>query len=179
MISTLRKIPALLLPALLLTACGDNGVSEIQEWMAAVKKETHAVTPKIAEPKLYVPVAYTGKSELDPFNPVKLLAVLARMKAESNNGLRPDMDRRREALEAFPLDSMKMVGTIEKNNIRQALLQIDKTVYQAKLGNYIGQNFGMITKISDNEVEIKEIVQDAAGEWTERKSKLELQESKK
>ncbi|MDO9191372.1 MAG: pilus assembly protein PilP, partial [Undibacterium sp.] len=104
---------------------------------------------------------------------------LARMKAESNNGLRPDMERRREVLEAFPLDTLKMVGVIEKANVRQALVQVDKTIYQAKLGNYVGQNFGVITKITDAEIEIKEIVQDAAGEWTERKATLELLEAKK
>lgn len=179
MISTLRKIPVLALPALILSACGDNGLSEVKGWMESVRKETHVAIPKVSEPKVYVPAPYTGKSETDPFNPSKLLVVLARIKAESNNGLRPDMERRREALEAFPLDAMKMVGTIEKDNIKQVLLQVDKTIYQAKLGNYVGQNFGVITKMSDNEIEIKEIVQDAAGDWTERKAKLELQESKK
>lgn len=179
MTTAMRKISAFLLPALLLTACGDGGVSELTAWMDSVKKETRVVTTKLSEPKVYVPAPYTGKSEVDPFNPAKLLVVLARIRAESNNGLRPDMERRREALEAFPLDTMKMVGTIEKDKIKQVLLQVDKTVYQAKLGNYIGQNFGVITKVSDSEIEIKEIVQDAAGDWTERKAKLELQESKK
>lgn len=174
-----RKILILILPFLTLTGCGDNGVAELQQWMDSVKKDTRVVISKISEPKVYVPVAYSSKSQVDPFNPAKLLVVLARMRAESDNGLRPDMERRREVLEAFPLDTLKMVGLIEKANMRQALIQVDKTVYQAKIGNYVGQNFGMITKITDSEIEIKEIVQDAAGEWTERKSTLELQEAKK
>jgi type IV pilus assembly protein PilP len=56
---------------------------------------------------------------------------------------------------------------------------VDKSIFQAKVGNYIGQNFGMIIKITDTEVQLKEIVRDASGEWVERQSKLELQESKK
>lgn len=164
---------------LVLTGCGDNGVAELQQWMDAVKKETRVVIAKVSEPKVYVPVPYSGKAQIDPFNPAKLLVVLARMKAESNNGLRPDMERRREVLEAFPLDSLKMVGVIEKSNIRNALIQGDKTVYQAKMGNYVGQNFGKITKITDTEIEITEIVQDATGDWTERKATLELLEAKK
>jgi type IV pilus assembly protein PilP len=72
-----------------------------------------------------------------------------------------------------------MVGTLEKPGLSYALLQVDKAVFQAKVGNYVGQNFGMITRITDTEVEVREIVRDAAGEWTERKAKLELQESKK
>ena len=72
-----------------------------------------------------------------------------------------------------------MVGTLQKTGLGYALIQADKTVYQAKVGNYIGQNFGMVTKVGDTAVELKEIVQDASGEWTERKAQLELQESKK
>ncbi|MFZ6690512.1 pilus assembly protein PilP [Undibacterium sp. SXout20W] len=171
------KFLLILLATSLLSACGDNGSSELTEWMANVKKETKLSIPKLTPPKVFVPVAYTGKDELDPFNSSKLLAVLARMKSDSTHG--PDMDRRKEALEAFPLDSLKMVGTIEKSGLKQALVQADKTVYQARIGGYIGQNFGLITGIADDGVEIKETVQDAAGEWVERKVKLELQESQK
>jgi type IV pilus assembly protein PilP len=173
------KILVLFFPLLFLAGCGDNGVSELRQWMDSVKKETRVVVPKISEPKVYVPVAYSGRAELDPFNPTKLLVALARMKAESNNGLRPDMERRKEILEAYSLDEIKMVGVIERSSIRVALLQVDKSVYQAKVGNYIGPNFGQITKVTDANIEIKEIVQDAAGEWTERKATLELQEIKK
>lgn len=179
MIKFWQKILAPVLPLFILAGCGDNGVAELQQWMDTVKKESRVIISKVSEPKVYVPVAYSGKGQIDPYNPVKLLVVLARMKAESNNGLRPDMERRREVLEAFPLDTLKMVGVIEKANVRQALVQVDKTIYQAKLGNYVGQNFGVITKITDAEIEIKEIVQDAAGEWTERKATLELLEAKK
>ncbi len=169
----------LLFPLLSLAGCGDNGLTEVREWMDGVKKETRVVIPKISEPKVYVPVAYSGKNEMDPFNPSKLLIALAKLRAESDNGLKPDMNRRREALEAFPLDTLKMVGIIERPNMKNALIQVDKSIYQAKIGNYVGQNFGMITKITDTEVNIKEIVQDAAGDWTERLTKLELQEAKK
>ena len=77
------------------------------------------------------------------------------------------------------LDTLKMVGLIEKNGLKLALIQSDKKVYQAKLGGYIGQNFGLIVKISESEIQIKETVQDAAGDWVEREAKLELQGSQK
>ncbi|MFZ6815210.1 pilus assembly protein PilP [Undibacterium sp. Rencai35W] len=164
-----------------LAGCSDNGVSDVQEWMGQVKKDTRVVISKVTEPKIYVPFAYAGKNDVDPFNSAKLLVVLARLKAESNNGLKPDMERRREALESYPLDTLHMVGTIERPNLKYALIHVsgENKVIQAKIGNYLGQNFGMITKITDNEIEIKEIVQDAAGEWTERQAKLDLQEAKK
>lgn len=179
MIGSSRNFLLIAVTLSLLVGCGDNGVSELQQWMDKEKKETRVVISKISEPKVYVPVAYVGKSQSDPFSSSKLLLVLARMKAESDNGLKPDMERRREVLEQFPLDTLKMVGVIERSNVRQALIQVDKTVYQAKMGNYVGQNFGVITKITDGEIEVKEIVQDAAGEWTERKATLELLEAKK
>jgi len=165
--------------ALSLSACGDSQETELRTWMDAEQKQAKAVIPKISPPKVYVPFAYGGKESIEPFNPAKLLVVLARLQAESSNGLKPNMDRPREALESFPMDSLKMVGTIEKNKMVYALVQVDKTVYQVKLGSYVGQNFGLITKISESEIEIKETVQDAAGDWTERQSKLELQEAKK
>lgn len=163
----------------LLSGCGDGGLQEVKDWMKEVRAQTPVSPQKISEPKKFVPFAYTGKEEMDPYNAAKLSVALARMQANSNSGIKPDMDRRKEPLESYPLDSVKMVGTLEKPGLSYALLQVDKVVFQAKVGNYVGQNFGMITKITDTEVEIKEIVRDAAGEWTERKAKLELQENKK
>ncbi|MFZ6646649.1 pilus assembly protein PilP [Undibacterium sp. TJN25] len=179
MMRNLGKSVLLLSPMLVLAGCGDNGTGEVREWMDGVKKETRVNVPKISEPKVYVPVAYSGKDQIDPFNPNKLLIALAKIRAESNSGLKPDMNRRREVLEAFPLDTLKMVGIIERPNMKNALIQVDKSIYQAKIGNYVGQNFGMITKITDADIDIKEIVQDASGDWTERMTKLELQEAKK
>jgi type IV pilus assembly protein PilP len=71
-----------------------------------------------------------------------------------------------------------MVGHLANNKAAFALLQAENVVYQAKIGNYLGQNFGVITKMNDTEVQIKELVQDAAGEWTERETALRIQEKK-
>lgn len=162
-----------------LAGCGDGGLHEVKQWMDEVRKQTVVSVPKLAEPKKFTPFVYTLKNEVDPYNPAKLAVALAKLEARSGSGIKPDLDRRREPLEAYPLDTLRMVGTLEKPGLSYALLQADKGIFQAKVGNYIGQNFGMITKITDTEVEIKEIVRDAAGEWTERKAKLELQENKK
>lgn len=165
--------------AMSLTACGGGEQAELRAWMDAEQKQVRPGVPKISAPKIYVPFAYGGKGEVDPFDPAKLLIVLARLKAESGNGIKPNLDRQREALEAFPLDTLKMVGTIEKNKMMYGLVQVDKTVYQVKLGGYLGQNLGQITNISESAIDIKETVQDAAGDWTEREAKLELQEAQK
>ncbi len=169
---------AVLVSTLWLSGCGQDDSTELRDWMESVKKETRLVIPKLNPPKTYMPVPYEVKADIDPFNPEKLMAVLARIK-DNGGRLKPNMDRPREELESFPLDTLKMVGIIEKNGLKLALIQSDKKVYQAKLGGYIGQNFGLIVKISEAEVQIKETVQDAAGDWVEREAKLELQGSQK
>lgn len=179
------KIPRTLIRTVLLAAltalagCGDGGLQEVRDWMAEVRSQTPVSVSKVSEPKKFEPFPYGGKDEFDPYNPAKLSVALAKLQVNSSGGLKPDLDRRKEPLESYPLDSIKMVGTLEKPGLSYALLQVDKVVFQAKVGNYIGQNFGMITRITDTEVEIKEIVRDPSGEWTERKAKLELQENKK
>ncbi|MBR7780870.1 pilus assembly protein PilP [Undibacterium luofuense] len=169
---------SVLVSTLWLSGCGQDDSTELRDWMESVKKETRLVVPKLNPPKTYMPVPYEVKADIDPFNPEKLMAVLARMK-DNGGRLKPNMERPREELESFPLDTLKMVGLIEKNGLKLALIQSDKKVYQAKLGGYIGQNFGLIVKISESEIQIKETVQDAAGDWVEREAKLELQGSQK
>ena len=88
--------------------------------------------------------------------------------------MQPDLNRRKEPLESYPLESLKMVGTLQQGKAVYALVKADNTVYRVKSGNYIGQNFGLISNIGDTEIKLKEIVQDTAGDWTERLSSLQL-----
>lgn len=172
----------LLCAALLLGAvagCGDGGVTEVKQWMDEVRKNTKVAIPKLSEPKKFTPFLYAGKGAIDPYDLKKLSIAFAKLQSKSTNALTPDPDRRRELLESYPLDTLKMVGTLQKAGLSFALMQADKAVIQVKVGNYIGQNFGMVTNITETTVEIKEVVQDASGEWVERKAKLELQETKK
>jgi type IV pilus assembly protein PilP len=87
-----------------------------------------------------------------------------------------ELNRRKEPLEAYPLDGMSMVGSVGKQGQPFALLRVDNLLYQVKLGDHIGQNYGRITKITETQIVLREIVQDAAGEWIERPSTLQLQE---
>jgi len=158
---------------LLLASCGSS-TDEVRQWMADVKKEIRPVATKLPEPKTYEAFVYPDKNEVDPFDPAKITNVLRKLAAKSNNGLAPDPNRRKEPLEAYPLDSISMVGTLSKPGLQFVLLRAE-----GKLGNYVGQNFGVVTKISDSQVTLKEVVQDASGEWVERISTLQLQESTK
>jgi type IV pilus assembly protein PilP len=169
---------AMLLAALLLAGCGDSDVREVRDWMDQVRKETRPAVKPLAEPKEFIPYAYGATEAVDPFSPNKLLAELAKVAATSDNPNRPDTNRPREVLENYPLDTMRMVGVMKKGGVNFALLQIDKSLYRVRPGQRVGQNFGTVTSVADNEVNIREVVQDAGGEWVARMSKLELQESK-
>jgi type IV pilus assembly protein PilP len=174
-----RAIFRALLPAaiaLALAGCFERDVQEVQLWMKQVESAARVAVPKLREPKQFTPFSYAVKDLPDPFGPTKLQADPART-GKANGGVKPDTDRRKELLENFPLDVFKMVGSLQKDGINYALLQVDKSVYRVQSGQHIGQNFGLITRVSDSEISIREIVQDAGGEWVVRMAKVELQSS--
>ena len=176
--TTLRQVVLMLLGGALLAGCGGSNEAEINSWMAEVKASTKVSVEPISEPKTFIPFAYGVRDETDPFDANKLLAELARAGNAIPNPLKPDTERRKEYLETFPLDAMVMVGTINKGGNAYGLLQIDRAVHQVKKGQRVGQNFGIVTGVADSAISVKETVQDAGGEWVERMTKLELQESK-
>jgi len=122
------------------------------------------------------PQAYMGADGVEPFSAQKLTGALRQEAKQPNSAVAAELNRRKEPLEAFPLDSMSMVGSVTKKGVPFALLKVDSLLYQVKVGEYLGQNFGKITKITETEVTLREIVQDAAGEWIERPTTLQLQE---
>jgi type IV pilus assembly protein PilP len=139
------------------------------------------VTP-IPAPKQFKPEAYSNAAVLEPFSNQKLTQALKRDSAQvASNGalVAPELARRKEPLESFPLDSMALVGSIIKAGQPVALLKVDNLLYQVKLGSYLGLNFGRVMKISETEVTLREVVQDAVGEWIERVATLQLQEGPK
>jgi type IV pilus assembly protein PilP len=174
----LRHGMMLLLGGALLAGCGGSDEAEINSWMAEVKADTKVSVDPISEPKTFIPFAYGVRDETDPFDANKLLAELARSANAIPNPLKPDDSRRKEYLESFPLDAMVMVGTINKAGAAYGLIQIDRAVHQVRKGQRLGQNYGQITEVAESAISVKEVVQDAGGEWIERITKLELQESK-
>jgi len=163
----------------LVAGCAPSNETELRQWMAEVRQQVRPVTTPVAPPKEFTPFAYESGSQIDPFDPQKVVTAVVRQQQvrATASTIRPDLERRREALESFPLDQIKMVGTMRQNNVNIALLNSGGATHMVRVGNYVGQNFGLVTRISESEVQIKEIVQDAAGEWVERPAKLELQEA--
>ncbi|MGJ7532787.1 MULTISPECIES: pilus assembly protein PilP [unclassified Variovorax] len=174
------KVLWLTMAALGLSAC-DSGQDDLQSWMAEQRAQVKPSVPPISEPKKFTPQAYTEASSFEPFNILKLTQALRRESNQPSTSelIAPELARRKEALEAFPLDSMAMVGSMNRNGQPVALVRVDKLLYKVRVGEYLGLNYGRITRINETEVALREIVQDAAGEWIERVATLQLQESAK
>ena len=166
----------------LLAACGSSGQEELQQWMTQQRAQTQPQVEPIPPPKKFTPQVYTQEAATDPFSNQKLTQALKRESAQSTSNaalVAPELARRKEPLEAFPLDAMSMVGTLMKTGTPVALVKVDNLLYQVRPGNYLGQNYGKIMNVGETEVVLREIVQDAAGEWIERTARLQLQERSK
>jgi len=174
--------PIGLLCAFILAGCVPSGEDELRLWMADQRANTKPSVTPLSEPKKFIPESYSQDAAIEPFNQIKLTQALRRDSAQvaSNAALiAPEMSRRKEPLEAFPLDGMAMVGSLNKSGVPIALLKVDNLIYQVKMGNYLGQNYGKIVRITETSIQLREIAQDATGDWIERSASLDLQEGKK
>ena len=155
--------------------CGGEQ-EELTQWMDQQRREVKPSVEPLSPPKKFTPQPYAALRGVEPFSNQKLTVALKQEARQPNSLLAAEINRRKEPLEAYPLDSMSMVGSVVKTGRPYALLRVDNLLYQVKPGDYLGQNYGKITKISETDVALREIVQDAAGEWIERTSALQLQE---
>lgn len=170
-----------------LAGCSQSSHDELQQWITEQRNATKPRVQPIPEPKQFTPQPYEVGATTDPFNRDKLTQALKRDSTQTATNaalIAPELNRRKEALEAYPLDVMVMVGSLVQRDssgkpVPVALLRVDNLLHQVRVGNYIGQNYGKITRISESEVVLREIVQDPGGEWIERTATLQLQERAK
>ncbi len=171
----MRSLIAAMIAAFLLAACGGEQFSDLKQFVKSSGEEFAGRVEPIPDVKQFEPFAYNAFDLPDPFKPRK---TVADTRNGAGGGPSPDLNRRKEALEAFPLESLQMVGTLEQKQVRWALIKTpDSNLYRVKSGNYLGQNFGVVTSISEAAVTLKEVIQDtSSGSWTERTSSLQLLE---
>lgn len=156
-----------------LAACGGEQYSDLRQFVKDSEKLPHGRIPPLPDVKPYEPFTYDAYNLIDPFKPRKIEPP----KTQAGGGVQPDLARRKEPLEAYPLENLRMVGTLQQNKQTYALVKSpDNNLFRVKSGNYLGQNFGLITTISESTIKLKEIVQDSGGDWTERVSTLTLAE---
>lgn len=165
----------------LLSGCGGGENEDIKKWMADASKEMKGRVEKIDEPKKFAPFKYEADKLTDPFNTQKIVQLAEDKKRPQANsaGPRPDLTRRKEVLESYPLENLRMVGMLNQKGVFYAIVKADANLHRVKVGNYMGQNFGRITGITEAEVSLQEMIEDGGGEYVFRDSTLVLQEEKK
>ena len=164
---------AALIIALVLAGCWQEPHSDLREFVAESENLPHGRIPPLPEVQPYEPYTYSAFDLIDPFQPRKIEPP----RSAGGGGIAPDLNRVREPLEAYPLESLRMVGTLEQKKQMYALVRApDNTLFRVRGGNYLGQNFGRIVGISESGIKLKEIVQDGDGNWEEKEQTLLLQE---
>lgn len=163
----------LIMALLLLAGCGGEEYQDLRDFVKNSGADMRGKIEPPPEVKPYEHFAYANDTNLpDPFKPRK-----PEKRAGGGGINQPDLNRPKEALEEFPLESLKMVGYLYKGKVGYAVIRAtDGKLHRVQAGNFIGLNFGMIKEVTDTEIIIKEMVQDSAGDWTERVSSLQLLE---
>ena len=159
----------------LLAGC-DGGMQDLEQFVAETKQKHQGRVDPLPPFIEYKTVAYAESGLRDPFKPKQNSNEAATtVVAASTGGPRPSESRRREVLEGYPLDSLKMVGILKQRESSWALVQ-DKegTIHRVQPGNYAGQNHGKITRISENEINLVELIPDGISGWIQRSAQLKL-----
>lgn len=161
--------------ALFITACADNDYSDLTKYMADIKSRPKGAIEKLPEIKVVEPYVFPVDTLRDPFKPLEEPETFQNDGQSTGSGLKPDFTRRKEELEAFPLDGLKMSGTvIMKSSLWGLVKASDKTIHRVQVGNYMGKNFGKIIRITSEKIELLEIVPDKPGTWREQQTYLAL-----
>jgi type IV pilus assembly protein PilP len=160
---------------LLLAACTGEEFGDLKAELKDKTKDLRGRIEPLPVVKPYEPVSYKAFDQTDPFSSAKI-ELVTKSASTGGGGLKPDLNRPKEPLEAYPLESLKMVGVLQQKRANFALVKADVGLYRVKVGNYLGQNFGLVTTITESQIQLRELIQDSVGDWTERQSTLQLQE---
>jgi type IV pilus assembly protein PilP len=158
-----------------LTGCASPQLDDLQRFVEEKKSESPGRIEPIPEIKQIETFLYEERGRRDPFMPMEQQASQDINLVE--NGIKPDRDRAREELESFALDTLRMVGILEQSGVIWGLVKTKEgTIHRVKTGNYMGQNYGRIMDISEEKIELREIIQDGLGGYSERQASLSLTE---
>jgi type IV pilus assembly protein PilP len=176
----MRRALFLALGTAALVACTGEEHGDLKQELAQLTKDFRGQVPPLPQVRPYEPVPYTSEGAVDPFRLDRIEVAQPGEKGVKIPAILAEHEKRvKEPLEAFPLESIQMMGTITQDKETFALVKAGPNLYRVKKGNYMGQNFGVITGIDEGGIKLKELVQDSTGEWVERSSALQLAEGQK
>jgi type IV pilus assembly protein PilP len=157
----------------LLPGCG-NDQGDILNWMNEQAAGMRGAVKPLPEIRIFPVVDYAAVTDMELFNAARIEP--AKPEKRRADDPRLDPDRQREPLEAYPLESLKMVGVLGKGKSINALIQADKALYQVRIGNFMGRNYGKVIAINQDSLDLQELVEDLNEGWTERVTTVQLQE---
>ncbi len=170
---------ALLLPLffVLMTGCGGDDFSDLNKYIQEVKARPKGPIEPLPEIKVVESFVFKPDGLRDPFRPVEKSSEESNIDLAGVSGIKPDTERRKEELEAYSLDSLRMVGTLTNQKGLWGLVKAkDGTIHRVQVGNHMGQNYGKIIRITEDKIELMEIVPDKPGTWREQQASLALTE---
>jgi type IV pilus assembly protein PilP len=178
---TLDRLAIALALAAMLAGCGGEQHSDLKSDLDKLTKDLRGRVDPLPQVQPYKPVPYEAEKEIDPFRPSRIEVASSGqgVPSASSARVRQEQDRPKEPLEAFPLESIQMQGTLTQGKETFALVKAGSNLYRVRKGNYMGQNYGVIMAIDEGQISLKELVQDGGGEWVERQSALQLLEARK
>jgi len=160
-----------------LVACTSDDVSDLTKYIQEVKARPKGAIEPLPETKIVESFVFKPEGLRDPFRATEKSAEEAGPDVSAATGIRPDTERRKEELEAFSLDTLRMVGTLRDPQGLWGLVRTkDGTIHSVQVGNHMGQNYGKIIRILEDKIELMEIVPDKPGTWREQQATLALAE---
>ena len=165
-----------LCPLFLLTGCVNEDNSDLTNYIAEVKARPKTQIEPLPAMKIVEPFIFRPDGLRDPFKPIERIEQNDGVEFASGSGIRPDTTRRKEDLESYSLDSLRMAGTVKKEGVWGLIKASDGTIHRVRVGNYMGKNYGKIIRIVEDKIELMEIVPDKPGTWREQQASLALTE---
>ncbi|MDA8092960.1 MAG: pilus assembly protein PilP [Betaproteobacteria bacterium] len=162
----------IVLLALGCAACSGGEHQDLQQFVRQANQGLRGHVTPLPQVTPYVPYTYNDYAAPSPFDLARLIP------APGAGGVRPNLDRPKGPLEAYSLQTLHMVGILERKGDITALVEApDGKVFSVRVGDHMGQNFGTVTRLTPTEIDLKEIVQDDTGQWTQRENKLLLEQN--
>ena len=174
----MKPATVLIFMSLVLAGCNKpKGTDDLETFTSNAFKDHIPEVEPLPPLKPTAVFIYTASDQVDPFNTRNLAIQEAETEDTGGGEEGPDLTRRKEPLEAYPIDALKLVGVMAQNGIDWAIINApDQTVHRVTEGNYMGRNHGEISTIKGNKMEVIELVRNPVGKWEKKSAELILVE---
>lgn len=167
-VNNICKLGIVFILTSVLSACGDGNSEDLRAYVESVKARPAGKVEPLRDPVVYESYRYQSDSERDPLKPSFTASKIAPVDTKSSIG-GPNTQRDRQALEHFPIDTLRYIGSLQRDEAAWGLIKTpDGGVVPIKVGDYMGQDYGQVKSIDPERVELLEVIPDGIGGWERR-----------